>query len=154
VAGFAQFLRGIANGTQTPTTQNFTQCEVKVTEKWDLNFKRMVNQTRDGNVFDAGWTLLDMIYNVHNITSSCGTGVIETINGISYLAGLQYPSSVIDNVVFHFGDIFDALRNTMLYFDHNPRGDFNVPYDAGMGLGHAIYETIQPPYRPKRKHPY
>jgi len=114
----------------------------------------MVNRTREGDAFAVGWILLDMIYNIDNITVSCGIGIMETADGIQKLAALQYPSSVIDNFVFNFGDIFDALRNTILYLTHNPRGDYNVPYDAGFGVGHAIYEVIQPPYRPKRKNPY
>lgn len=154
MAGVVSFVRGIANGTQTPSTKNFTRCEEKVVDKWDFNFYKMVNRSREGDFFEAGWVALDMIYNIDNITVSCGRGVIEVTTGLEYLASLQYPSSVIDNFIFNFGDIFDSLRNSILFLNHNPRGDFNVPYDAGYGVGHAIYEVLQPPYRPKRKDPY
>ena len=42
-AGVVSFLRGAANGTRTPSTQNLTMCEKKVTVKWDLNARKIVN---------------------------------------------------------------------------------------------------------------
>ena len=55
--------------------------------------------------------------------------------GLKGYADLLYPSAVIDNFVFNFGDIFDALRDTVLYFSTSSRGEYNVPYDAGYGVG-------------------
>jgi len=37
-------------------------------------------------------------------------------NGLIGYGKLQYPSNVIDNVVYNFGHIFDAFRDTLLFF--------------------------------------
>lgn len=66
--GIVSFLRGIVNGTKTPTTLNMTVCEQKVVQKWDLNAKKLMNYTKSGDFFKVGWTTLDMIYNLNNIT--------------------------------------------------------------------------------------
>lgn len=60
----------------------------------------------------------------------------------------------MDNFVFNFGDIFDSIRDTILFFRSSSRGQFSVPYDAGYGLGYAVYEVMQPPTKPKPNKPF
>ena len=43
----------------------------------------MINYTLDGQFFKLGWTLLDMVYNVNNITQSCFVGFKEGAVGLS-----------------------------------------------------------------------
>lgn len=59
----------------------------------------------------------------------------EAILGLIYYASLQYPSAIIDNVVYNFGDIFDSVRDTILFVSSSSRGQYNIPYDAGYGIG-------------------
>ena len=114
----------------------------------------MVNQTLDGDYISVGWTILDMIYNVNNITQSCGNGMQEVIQGLVSYYNSQYPSNVINNFIFNFGNIFDSVRNTVLFFMSDPRGDFTVPFQAGLGIGNAIYQILQPPTTPAPQKPY
>ena len=48
------------------------------------------------------------------------------------------------NVVYNFGDIFDAGREFALFFMEDPRGTANSVYDAGFNLGTALYLLITP----------
>ena len=133
------FFRGFLNGTRTYKTNNMTQCESKVVSKWDKGVTSLINNTLDGNLFKAGWNVLDMIYNVHPITLSCYTGMKEGFNGLITYGLTLYPSAVMDNVVFNFGNIFDAFRDTVLFFSASSRGEFNLPFEAGFATGEAIW---------------
>lgn len=139
------FTRGIVNGTKTPTTQNLTVCEQRIIKKWNDNALKIVNYTLAGDLFKVGWALLDMIYNIDPIAQSCYKGFSESAMGI-YGYGTQLdPKTVMDNVIFSFGHIFDSLRDVVLFFTDDARGEFNLPYDAGYGLGTAIYLVMKPP---------
>ena len=116
-----------------------TKCEATVVQKWDLGFGKLVNNTLDGNLFKAGWSLLDMIYNIHPITQSCYVGMKEGFFGLFNYGQTLYPSAVMDNVVFNFGNIFDAFRDTMLFFTASSRGEFNLPFEAGFATGEAVW---------------
>lgn len=52
--------------------------------------------------------------------------------------------TIIDNVIYQFGNIFDSVRDVILFFTDNSRGEFNLPYDAGYGLGNAMYLLLKP----------
>ena len=97
-----------------------------------------------GDLYGAGFTLLDMIYNTHNITVSCYTGFAEMGRGLSYYVTQLAPSIVMDNTVYNFGNIFDALRDVVLFLVSSPRGEFNLPYEAGYAAGAAIYQIMMP----------
>jgi len=142
--GFMGFMRGFVNGTKTATTQNMTVCQTKVETKWDAGATKLVNYTLDGHGFKVLETLLDMIYNLHNITISCYTGLSEMGYGLKNYALQLQPSTIMDNVVYNFGNIFDAFRDDVLFFTSNPRGEFNLPYEAGYAAGAAVYLIMQP----------
>ena len=95
-----------------------------------------------------------MIYNINNVTQSCYTGMKEMSNGLIGYFKLQYPSNVIDNVVYNFGNIFDAFRDTILFFVSSDRGEYNVPFEAGMGAGEAIWNIMKPPTKSKDGFPF
>ena len=104
----------------------------------------MWNLILDGNFFKAGWRFLDMLYNVDPITQACYTSFKEAgINFYGHLL-LTSPRALLNNIIYNFGDIFDAFRDVILFVNDDPRGEYNVPYDAGFGLGTAIYLAIQP----------
>jgi hypothetical protein len=119
-------------------------CQDRLVNKWDGNGIKMWNSTLEGHLFEAGWAALDAIYNVDPITQACYRSFKEF--GIGFYANLLLldPRTVIDNVVYQFGNIFDSLRDVMLFFTDDSRGEFNLPYDAGYGLGNALYLLLKP----------
>lgn len=96
----------------------------------------------EGELFDAGWRFLDMLYNVDPITQACYTSFKEV--GVTTYGNLLLitPRNFLDNFIFNFGNIFDAIRDVSLFMNDDPRGEYNLPYDAGYGLGTAIYLAI------------
>ena len=59
--------------------------------------------------------------------------------------GLQLtPKIAMDNFIYKFGDIFDAIRDVILFLTADDRGEYNLPSDAGYGLGTAIYLILNP----------
>ncbi len=147
-------MHGIADGTKTPVTNNITVCEDRVSNSWDHNAMKLVNVSKQGDLWEIGWLTFDMIYNLDPITYSCWSGYKEVVLGIEYYVSQLYVSAVMNNIVFNFGDMFDSIRNTILYFTYDARGDYKIPYDAGYGLGHAIYGALKPPKEKKPDHPY
>ncbi len=97
-------------------------------------------------MFDIGWAFLDMLYNVDPITQACYRSVKEV--GVNVWGNIQLldPRTFIDNVVFNFGRIFDSVRDSILFFTDDQRGEYDVPYDAGFGLGTAVYLLVKPKY--------
>lgn len=45
----------------------------------------------------------------------------------------------MENTIFNFGTIFDSIRDSILFLSSSDRGKFTIPYDAGYGIGNAIY---------------
>lgn len=133
------FMRGFVEGTKTATTKNMTVCQDKTVNKWDNGFSLFVNQTMDADMYGAGFTLLDMIYNTHNITVACFNGFTEMSIGLTNYAMQLAPSIVMDNTVYNFGNIFDAFRDVILFLTSSPRGEFNLPYEAGFAAGAATF---------------
>ena len=106
----------------------------------------MWNNTLDGNYFKIGWAFLDMLYNVDPITQSCYRSFKEVGVSVYTNAEMLDPKTFIDNMTFSFGKIFDAIRDTILFFKQDQRGEYNVPYDAGYGLGTAVFLMFKPKY--------
>ena len=95
-------------------------------------------------MFKVGWNVLDMVYNIDPITITCYQSFKEVgVNFYSKILLLD-PSTFINNVIFNFGDIFDSIRDVILFFTDDDRGDYNIPYDAGYGLGTAIHLVLKP----------
>ena len=84
----------------------------------------MWNYTLDGQLFKVGWRLLDMIYNVDPITHSCYQSFkevgVNTWNNIQ----LMTPRAFLDNVIYSFGNIFDSIRDVILFFTDDDRGEY------------------------------
>jgi hypothetical protein len=138
------FTRGTLNGTRALSTNNFTLCERRLITKVDGNLKLMWNYTLEGEFFNVGWAFLDMLYNTDPITQACYRSMKEV--GVNVWSNIQLldPRTFIDNFVFSFGKIFDSIRDMILFFNQDQRGEYHVPYDAGYGLGTAIYLLFRP----------
>jgi hypothetical protein len=52
------------------------------------------------------------------------------------------------NVIYSFGDIYDAVRDVIIFMASDSRGVYNMPYDAGYAIGTSIYLVIRPPGYP------
>ena len=104
----------------------------------------MVNYTLTLQPFKFVWALLDAVYNIDPITRACYTTFKEVFLGL-YIRVMQLqPSAFINNVIFKFGDIFDSVRDILLYVLNDSRGNFALPSDAGLALGNAIYLLLLP----------
>ena len=143
-AGLVSFTRGALNGTRSLTTKNFTLCENRLITKVDQNAQKMWNYTLDGQLFKVGWSLLDMMYNVDPITQACYKGFKEVGASTYNNALLLTPRVFLDNIIFNFGNIFDSIRDVLLFFTDDDRGEYDLPYDAGYGLGNAVYLVFKP----------
>ena len=121
-----------------------TICQKKVIQKWGNNAKLIANYTKSKMYWNVGWALLDMTYNINPITQSCYRGFSECGLGLYGYAVELDPKTVINNIVFNFGDIFDAIRDVILFMTDDARGEFNLPYDAGYGIGTALYLVLKP----------
>ena len=78
---------------------------------------------------------------------NCWNGGEHTYNHFYDIVVVQNglnPKTYIMNIVYNFGDIFDAGREFVLFFMNDPRGNANSVYDAGLNLGTAIYLLITP----------
>jgi hypothetical protein len=64
--------------------------------------------------WQVGWTILDMIYNIDTISKYCYIAMEEGGLGIEKYALQLYPSAVMNNVVYNFGDIFDSIRDSVI----------------------------------------
>jgi hypothetical protein len=104
----------------------------------------MLNSTLELKLFDVGWAFLDAVYNIDSITESCYRAVKESGNGFYTMATQLDPRTVIENVIFNFGDMYDSMRDVVLFLSDNSRGEFHLPYDAGLGLGNAVYLVLEP----------
>jgi len=80
-----------------------------------------------------------MIYNINSITQACFLTYEEVQNGVYKYSISIDPKTLIDNSIYQFGNIYDSIRDVYLYFTDDSRGVYNLPYDAGYGLGYAIY---------------
>jgi len=106
----------------------------------------MWNYTLEFDFFDVGWRFLDILYNTDPITQSCYLSFKEVGSNIWGNIQLLDPRTFIDNIVFSFGKIFDSIRDVILFFTQDQRGEYHVPYDAGYGLGTALYLLFKPNY--------
>ena len=79
-----------------------------------------------------------MTYNSDIIARSCYLSMKEGINGVESQFSLLTTKQIINNIVFNFGKIFDAVRDSILFFTGDSRGQYNIPYDAGFGFGSAL----------------
>ena len=142
--GMIEFLVGAINGTQTPDTKNLTTCQKKVITTWGNNAKLALNYTKSKNLWKAGWALLYMMYNIDSVTNSCLRSFEECGLGLYKYGTLLTPDTIIHNVIFNFGDIYDAIRDVILFMQGDSRGMYNLPYDAGYGIGYSIFMVMDP----------
>ena len=56
----------------------------------------------------------------------------------------ESPKTYLMNFVYNFGHIFDAIRELVLFFMLDPRGQVNSVHDAGYSLGQSVYYLITP----------
>ena len=88
--------------------------------------------------------MFDMIYNVDIITQACYRTSFEFGYGLYDYGNRLDIRTGIDNVIFQFGNVYDAVRDTILFFIDDDRGEFDLPCDAGRGIGTAIFLLIIP----------
>jgi len=104
----------------------------------------ILNYTFTGQFFKVIDSMLDMVYNIDPITQYCYRSFEEVGVSAYNNALLLDPSTLINNVIYQFGNIFDSVRDVVLFFTDNSRGVFNLPYDAGYGLGNAVFLVLRP----------
>jgi len=145
------FFGGFLNGTGTLTTQNMTLCEKVVMINWQNNLVLIYNYTAGNEPWLAGWSLLDIIYNVDTVSRYCYTAIYEGALGLENYGLQLYPSAIMNNVVYNFGDIFDSVRDSLIMLLSNPQGEGDLVFKSGFGLGYALFLAMKPPVNPKPK---
>ena len=118
-------------------------CQKKLVDNWGNNLPKLANYTKAWQGFKVGWVILDMLYSVDTITESCTRAGIESGFGFDAYYQQLSPKTVINNFIYRFGDIFDSLRDVILFLTDDNRGVYNLPYEAGYGLGTAVYYVIK-----------
>jgi hypothetical protein len=126
------------------TSNNLTLCQNNLLTEWAQNGRLFVNYTKERKGWEAGWTVLYMVYNVNSVTQSCYRTFNEFGVGVYEQVIAEDPSTLIDNFIYSFGDIYDSLRDVLILLAGNSRGQSNLPYEAGFGLGNALYLVISP----------
>ena len=48
----------------------------------------------------------------------------------------------MDNFIYNFGDVFDSLRDGVLFFASDTRGVDRAPYEAGYAFGNGFYYIL------------
>ena len=129
-------------------------CENTVMINWQDNVVLIYNYTAGNEPWLAGWSFLDIIYNVDTVSHFCYTAIEEGFIGIDGYVVQLYPSAVMNNVVYNFGDIFDSVRDSLIMLLSSPQGENNLVYKSGFGFGYAFYLTVKPPVNPKPKPVY
>lgn len=143
--GVVNFVAGIFNATRTQKSDHINLCKKKVIDKWEVNAYKIANYTLQGfQVFKIGWSILDMVYNVDSISDVCYKSGVEFVWGLYGYGDKLDLRTAVDNVIFDFGNIFDAFRDTVLFFMDDARGEYDIPYDAGRGIGTALYMVLRP----------
>jgi hypothetical protein len=46
------------------------------------------------------------------------------------------------NIVYNFGTVFDSIRDAILFYAGSNWGTVTVAYNAGYGVGNAIYYVL------------
>ena len=99
------------------------------------------------NVFDQLLLITKITQNLHPIAFHCwaaGENVWDHFYDIIAEQNGYNPKNYIMNSVYNFGHIFDNIRDVILYFTMDPRGQTNSVHDAGFNLGQAVYYFITP----------
>ena len=118
---------------------------------WQNNLVLIYNYTAGNQPWLAGWSFLDIIYNVDTVSHYCYTAIQEGSLGIEDYGLQLYPSAIMNNLVYNFGDIFDSVRDSLIMLLSSPQGESDLVFKTGFGLGYALYLTMKPPTNPKPK---
>jgi hypothetical protein len=146
------------NGTQFLKDKEVLTCENLIENDYITNAQDIVNMTgviRDTddnleniyNYFDQLLLITKITQQLHPIAFHCWTAgenvythfyqIIAEENGYS-------PKTYVMNSVYNFGHIFDNLRDAIMYFTEDSRGQVNNVHDAGYNVGLALYYFITP----------
>ncbi len=107
-----QFIIGVFNGSSLLTTQNLTQCRAIIDKHVVQNGLYIVNRTKEGDIYVALTTVFDITYHLYDINTHCYYGVLDGVDTlIKVRNAYTNPRNLIDNLVYNFGHIFDALRD-------------------------------------------
>ena len=99
------------------------------------------------NLFDNALLFAKISQQLHPIAFHCwsaGEDVYAHFYEIIWMQNGYDPKTYIMNTVYNFGHIFDNIRDMVLFFQKNPRGQVNSVHDAGYNLGLAVYYLITP----------
>jgi hypothetical protein len=99
--------------------------------------------TKGVQIFKILRLVFDITYNTNIIAETCYKGLTEGTLSVTRRAESLNTKQLINNIVFNFGRVFDSIRDTLLYFNGDTRGQFLIPYEAGLGIGNAIYLVLQ-----------
>jgi hypothetical protein len=95
-----------------------------------------------------------MIYNIDTISHYCYFAFAEGGIGLEDYALQLYPSAVMNNFVYSFGDMYDAVRDSIILLFTPAQGETQIPFKAGLGVGYALYLAMRPPANPKPRPVY
>ena len=158
LSGPLNFTMGFLNGTQITKDHTVKKCEMIIQDNFITNAEDIVNMTsviineedifvNIYNVFDQLLLVTKITKNLHPIAFHCW-GAGEHVYGHFYRIIVEEngynPKNYIMNTVYNFGHIFDNIRDVILYFMEDPRGQTQNVHDAGYNLGLAIFYFITP----------
>jgi len=153
-----EFVTGFLNGTQIMKSEQTYICENLIKIDFLENADQIVNmtgviiQTSDlfeniYNLFDTALLVTKITQQLHPIAFHCwiaGEDVYAHFFDIFANQNGYNPKNYLMNSVYNFGHIFDNLRDVVMFFTLNPRGQTNSIHDAGYHAGIAAYYLITP----------
>ena len=158
ISGPLNFTMGFLNGTQFTKDPSVQRCESIVQDDYITNAQDIVNMTsviwneedtfvNIYNMFDQLLLITKITQQLHPIAFHCwaaGENVYAHFYDIIAMQNGYNPKNYVMNSVYNFGHIFDNLRDVILYFTEDPRGQTNSVHDAGYNLGLATFYFITP----------
>ncbi len=143
IENFVNFWRGLTEGSRLFKDDKMQNCEDVIDYHYVLNFYSIANSTVSQDLFSIMETVIDIIYHTHDLAYECYEGTLEAKE--EFLAKKDVytdPKNLLNNIVFNFGNIFDAIRDALVWFDVGSQGEDEVSYDIGYALGNSFYLVL------------
>ena len=83
LSGLVDFFQGFFSGAQLSTSHDMTECEDTIDVKFSQNALLLGNRTLEFQLFDALFTLYDMLYNVDTLFNSCSKGFVDSFSRVA-----------------------------------------------------------------------
>ena len=156
ISGPIEFWRGFVFGSAVSNHTSLDQCYDNTDSLLIANLEMVNNRT--GNIFrapdfgemvfstfDLFKVFADIFGGLYPVTFSCW-GAGEWIVG-HYWSTLKLNTTIkpyLMNIVYNFGDVFDALGGFWFFMKAETRGQEDEVFDAGDSLGQAFFYLINP----------